>query len=144
MREKRIFTIVALTFWMITCFFNILIANRWPVTFSLQRMTFPNVPFPSTFKNSKSSNDWNKKYEEKLIKKYITLYRRNQVRRRSISFHCCVFWFLIQKIKNLSLGHRCPAWKYTVILQFFNLQRAFLKTSESDATKISNLIWVWW
>ena len=43
-----------------TCFFKILIASRWAVCFSLQRITLPKVPFPSTFRNSKSSNDCKK------------------------------------------------------------------------------------
>ncbi len=46
------------SFWMITSFFNILIAYKWPDAFSRQRITLPNVPLPSTFKNSKFSNVW--------------------------------------------------------------------------------------
>lgn len=48
------------SFCIITAFFRILIAYRWFVAFSLQRITLPNVPFPSIFKNWKSSKLWNK------------------------------------------------------------------------------------
>lgn len=43
------------SFCMMTSFFNILMAYSLEVAFSLQRMTFPNVPFPRTLRNSKLS-----------------------------------------------------------------------------------------
>ena len=52
---------------IITSFRNILIAYKWPVAFSLQRITFPNVPFPRTFKNSKFSSVWNERSECTLL-----------------------------------------------------------------------------
>ena len=50
-----------LTFCIITAFFRILIAYRWLVAFSLHKITLPNVPLPSIFKNWKSSKLCNKK-----------------------------------------------------------------------------------
>lgn len=59
--RTRFSAIVCLTssFWIITSFFRILMAKSFPVVFSRQRITLPNVPFPSTFKNSKFSRVWN-------------------------------------------------------------------------------------
>jgi len=45
-----------LTLAMMTDFFNILIAYKWLVAFSRHMITLPNVPLPSTFRNSKSSS----------------------------------------------------------------------------------------
>lgn len=45
------------SFATMTSFFKILIAYRRSVLFSLHKMTFPNVPFPRTFKNSKCSRE---------------------------------------------------------------------------------------
>lgn len=51
--------LMIVTLAMMTCFFKILMAYRWLVVFSLHRITLPKVPFPRTFRNSKSSKDCN-------------------------------------------------------------------------------------
>lgn len=56
LKKKRpnIKTIAFLTFAIITSFFKIFIAQYFPLAFSRTRITLPNVPLPSSFKQSKS------------------------------------------------------------------------------------------
>lgn len=68
------------TFAIITSFFKIFIAYKNPVRFSRPRTTFPNVPLPNTFKNSKFSKSC-KHFFPKLCIKFLKNHKKRNVPR---------------------------------------------------------------
>lgn len=85
------------TFAMITSFFRTLIAYSCPEIFSRHKMTFPNVPLPRTFKNSKLSNVQEK---ENSSVSYTTLY---------VHLNNCIitniFYIITKKDASLNINH---------------------------------------